>query len=88
MSLSLHRFPFTFLFRFRFRFLFPFPSYSGFWFLAFPHAYTIYINELETWLMATLKMSLFNPFPPGDFAKEHVLKLVKRFSGHCRAIKN
>ena len=29
----------------------------------------------------------FNPFAPGDFAEKHVLKLVKWFSGHCRAIK-
>ena len=29
-----------------------------------------------------------NPFAPGDFAKKRVLKLVKWFSGHCRAIKS
>ena len=28
-----------------------------------------------------LKMSLFNPFFPGDFAKKHALKLVEQFSG-------
>ena len=27
-----------------------------------------------------------NPFAPGNFAKKHVLKLVKRFSGYHRAI--
>ena len=47
----------------------------------------MYTNEFETWLMANLatqtllKMSLYNPFAPGDFAKKHVLKLVERFSG-------
>ena len=30
----------------------------------------------------------FNPFAPGDFAEKRVLKLVKWFSGHCRAIKS
>ena len=30
----------------------------------------------------------FNPFAPGDFAEKRVLKLVERFSGHCRAIKS
>ena len=30
----------------------------------------------------------FSPFAPGDFAEKRVLKLVKWFSGHCRAIKN
>ena len=29
-----------------------------------------------------------NPFAPGDFAEKRVLKLVERFSGHCRAIKS
>ena len=29
-----------------------------------------------------------NPFAPGDLAEERVLKLVKRFSGHCRAMKS
>ena len=33
------------------------------------------------------KINKFNPFSPGDFAKKPVLKLVKRFSGHCCAIK-
>ena len=28
-----------------------------------------------------------NQFAPGDFAEKRVLKLVERFSGHCRAIK-
>ena len=27
-----------------------------------------------------------NPFAPGDFAEKRVLKLVERFSGHCRAV--
>ena len=30
----------------------------------------------------------FNPFAPGDFAEKRVLKLVKWFSGHYRAIKS
>ena len=30
----------------------------------------------------------FNPFAPGDFAENRVLKLVKWFSGHCHAIKS
>ena len=29
-----------------------------------------------------------NPFAPGDFAERLVLRLVKQFSGHCRAIKS
>ena len=29
-----------------------------------------------------------NPFAPGDFVEKRVLKLVKWFSGHCRAIKS
>ena len=32
--------------------------------------------------------SSFNPFAPGDFAEKRVFKLVKWFSGHCRAIKS
>ena len=28
-----------------------------------------------------------NPFAPGSVAEKRVLKLVERFSGHCRAIK-
>ena len=31
---------------------------------------------------------LLNPFTPEDFAEKRVLKLVKRFYGHCRAIKS
>ena len=34
------------------------------------------------------KFHMVNPFAPGDFAKKRVLKLVKWFSGHCRAIKS
>ena len=34
------------------------------------------------------KKFLFNPFASGDFAEKRVLKLVKWFSGHCRAIKS
>ena len=29
-----------------------------------------------------------NPFTPGNFAENHVLKLVEPFSGHRQAIKN
>ena len=29
-----------------------------------------------------------NPFAPGDFAENRVLKLVEWFSGHCHAIKS
>ena len=29
-----------------------------------------------------------NPFAPGDFAKKQVLKLVERFSDHCRVIES
>ena len=29
-----------------------------------------------------------NPFAPGNVAEKRVLKLVERFSGHCRAIKS
>ena len=32
--------------------------------------------------------SVLNPFAPGDFAEKRVLKVVKWFSGHCRAIKS
>ena len=31
---------------------------------------------------------MIDPFAPGDFAEKRVLKLVKRFSGHCHAIKS
>ena len=31
--------------------------------------------------------TLLNPFAPGNFAEKSGLKLVERFSGHCRAIK-
>ena len=31
---------------------------------------------------------VFNPFAPGDFAEKRILKLVKWFSGHYRAIKS
>ena len=34
----------------------------------------------------TKKVFFLNPFAPGDFAEKRVLKLVKWFSGHCRAI--
>ena len=34
------------------------------------------------------KMTLVNPFTPGDFAEKRVFKLVEWFSGHCRAIKS
>ena len=29
-----------------------------------------------------------NPIVPGDFPEKHVLELVKRFSGHCGAVKS
>ena len=33
--------------------------------------------------------TLPNPFAPGNFTEKRVsLKLVERFSGHCRAIKS
>ena len=32
--------------------------------------------------------NIFNPFAPGDFAQKRALKLVKGFSGHCRAFKS
>ena len=32
--------------------------------------------------------TLLNPFAPGNFAEKRGLKLVERFSGHCRAIKS
>ena len=32
--------------------------------------------------------TLRNPFAPGNFAEKRCLKLVERFSGHCRAIKS
>ena len=34
------------------------------------------------------RLSYINPFAPGDFAEKRILKLVKWFSGHCRAIKS
>ena len=34
------------------------------------------------------KNSIINPFAPGDFAEKRVLKLVERFSGHCRTSKS
>ena len=32
--------------------------------------------------------SVPNSLALGDYAEKHVLKLVERFSGHCRAIKS
>ena len=36
----------------------------------------------------TEQKNIINPFAPGDFAEKRILKLVKWFSGHCRAIKS
>ena len=41
--------------------------------------------SLSGWLS---KITITNPFAPGDFAKKRVLTLVEWFSGHCRAIKS
>ena len=41
--------------------------------------------SLSGWLS---KITIINPFAPGDFAKKRVLTLVEWFSGHCRAIKS
>ena len=44
---------------------------------------------LQEQLMVHFSNNQFiNPFAPGDFAEKRILKLVKWFSGHCRAIKS
>ena len=35
---------------------------------------------------ADLHGKMFNPLATGDLAEKHVLKLVERFFGHCRAV--
>ena len=42
---------------------------------------------LKTELYSRVLGKQFNSFTPGDFSEKPVLKLVKPFSGHCRAIK-
>ena len=42
-------------------------------------------NKLKT---DCKKKKKLNPFALGDFAEKSLLKLVERFSGHCRAIKS
>ena len=42
----------------------------------------------EKWVFLKKLSTLLNPFAPGEFAEKRVLKLVERFSGHCRAIKS
>ena len=42
---------------------------------------------LATWLQKSRSQSI-NPFTPGNFVENHVLKLVEPFSGHCLAIKS
>ena len=42
---------------------------------------------VKTELYSRVLRKKFNPFAPGDFAEELILKLVEWFSGHCRAIK-
>ena len=34
------------------------------------------------------KKQCLNPFAPGNFAEKRVLKLLERFSDHCRAIRS
>ena len=36
----------------------------------------------------TVSNSVPHSLALGDYAEKHVLKLVERFSGHCRAIKS
>ena len=42
---------------------------------------------VKTELYSRVLGKQFNPFASGDFAEKPILKLVKLFSGHCRAIK-
>ena len=42
----------------------------------------------KKWIFLKKLSTLPNPFAPRDFAEKCVLKLVKRFCGHCRAINN
>ena len=42
---------------------------------------------VKTKLYSRVLGKQFNPFALGDFAEKPLLKLVKRLSGHCRAIK-
>ena len=45
----------------------------------------LFLHYLCFWY---LKVNFLNPFAPGDFAEQRVLKLVEWFSGYCRAIKS
>ena len=46
------------------------------------------MNETSHIIDETVSANNINPFPPGDFAKKRVLKLVEWFFGHCHAIKS
>ena len=48
----------------------------------------IWLFYAEKWVFLKRPSTLLNPFAPGEFAEKRVLKLVERFSSHCRAIKS
>ena len=48
----------------------------------------IWLFYAEQWIFLRKLGTLLNPFAPREFAGKRVLKLVERFSGHCRAIKS
>ena len=45
----------------------------------------IWLFYTEKWVFSKKLGTLLNPFAPGNFTEKRVLKLVERFSGHCRA---
>ena len=52
------------------------------------HSYNTVLSPYIKVTYPTSIQVILNPFAPGDFAKKRVLKLVKLFSGHYRAIKS
>ena len=48
----------------------------------------IWLFYAEQWIFLKKLGTLLNPFAPREFAEKRVLKLVERFSGHCRAKKS
>ena len=48
----------------------------------------IWLFHAEQWIFLKKLGTLLNSFTPREFAEKRVLKLVERFSGHCRAIKS
>ena len=61
---------------------------SFFPFALFPFIITADPLQLREDFVVMYFQYIFNPFAPGDFAEKCLLKLVKWFSDHCRAVKS